>query len=84
MNRKQRKTLEAIFARPTRADISFADIESLILSLGGEVKQGAGSRVCLRMGHAILHVHRPHPNGQIKKYLAEEIRAWLTQQGISP
>jgi len=43
MNSKQRKTLNSIFSSPTRADISWIDIESLLIALGTEVTEGAGS-----------------------------------------
>ena len=37
MNAKQRRTLAAIFARPTSATIKFADVESLVKALGGTI-----------------------------------------------
>ena len=42
MNAKQRKILQAIFAKPTSASIVFADIEALIVGLGGEVGAHVG------------------------------------------
>jgi hypothetical protein len=83
MNSRHQKTLAAIFAKPTRATIPFSDVEALILALGGEVKEGAGSRVALRIGAAVKHAHRPHPGRMAKKYQIEEIREWLTDQGIT-
>lgn len=84
MNNRHRKTLEAVFAKPTTGALRFSDIEALILALGGEVKEGAGSRVALRLGDAVKHAHRPHPGKEAKKYQVEEIRAWLAAQGIEP
>ena len=49
MKAKHRKTLEALFATPTRADITSSDIERLIVALGGEVRAGAGSRVVFEL-----------------------------------
>ena len=43
MNSKHRKTLEAIFSKPTLGGIKFVDIEALVVALGGEVVEGAGS-----------------------------------------
>jgi hypothetical protein len=43
MNKKHRKTLAAIFTTPTKANIRFANIESLLVSLGGRITEGAGS-----------------------------------------
>ena len=48
MKAKHRKTLTAIFVRPTKANIKFSDIEGLVIALGGEVREGDGSRVALQ------------------------------------
>jgi hypothetical protein len=45
MNARHRKTLASIFSRPTPASIPFADIEALIVALGGSITERAGSRV---------------------------------------
>lgn len=85
MKGKHRKTLGAIFARPTQSNITFADVESLIVALGGEVREGAGSRVAfeLRDG-ARLYLHRPHPGKEAKKYQVEAVREWLESKGVTP
>jgi len=44
MNTKHRKTLVAIFARPTSASIVVADIEALVKALGGSVSEREGLR----------------------------------------
>lgn len=82
MKTKHAKTLRAIFTKPTVSNIAFADIEALVIALGGEVKEGEGSRVSLRIGAAVKHAHRPHPGKEAKKYQIEEISDWLTAQGI--
>jgi hypothetical protein len=84
MKSKHAKTLRALFARPTSATVVFADIEALVIALGGEVKEGDGSRVALRMGDAVKHAHRPHPGKEAKKYQIEELRDWFKAQGIEP
>jgi len=55
-----------------------------VLGLGGEVREGSGSRVALQLGAAVKHAHRPHPGKEAKKYQVEEIRAWLADQGKAP
>jgi len=84
MNNQHRKTLAALFTRPTAGNLNFAAIESLVIALGGEVKEGEGSRVALRIGDAVMDVHRPHPGKEAKKYQVEEFRAWLSARGITP
>jgi len=49
MKAKHRRTLEAIFSIPTRGRIIFKDIEALIGALGGEVREGEGSRVVFEL-----------------------------------
>ena len=49
MNAKHRKTLAAIFARPTSPTIVFSDIEALVKALGGTVAEREGSRVKIEL-----------------------------------
>lgn len=81
---KHAKTLRAIFVRPTVASVVFSDIEALVVALGGEIREGAGSRVALQLGAAVKYAHRPHPGKEAKKYQIEEIRLWLEAQGVKP
>jgi hypothetical protein len=52
MNSRHRKTLSAIFIRPTSASIVFSDIEALVKALGGSVVEREGSRVRIELNHA--------------------------------
>lgn len=83
MNRKRQKTLDAIFSVPTRANILFADIEKLLVSVGAERFEGAGARVAFVMpAGAKWEHHRPHPGKEAKKYQVESVREFLERQGI--
>lgn len=84
MNTKNRKTLAAIFAKPTKAGIQFSDIESLIKALGGEIREGDGSRVVLELFGTREYAHRPHPGKEVKRYMLERIREWLTELEVTP
>lgn len=84
MKGKHRKTLAAIFAEPTRANIKFSDIESLIKALGGDVREGNGSRVVLELFASRLYAHRPHPGKEAKRYMVEKIRNWLRELEVKP
>jgi len=84
MNARHRKTLRAIFSRPTPGSVKFADIEALVLALGGQVREGAGSRVATQINDSVIHAHRPHPGKEAKKYQIEQTRVWLSEQGIKP
>lgn len=84
MNAKQRKTLAAVFARPTSASIPFADIESLIKALGGAISEREGSRVKIELKSEIWRCHRPHPGKEAKRYQVEEARELLERVGVKP
>jgi hypothetical protein len=81
---RHRRTLEAIFRRPTQGGIAFADMESLVVALGGEIRQGEGSRVVFELNGTRRYLHRPHPGKEAKKYQVEEVREWLIAQEIGP
>jgi len=61
MNKKQQQTLQKIFDKPTRSDISWNDIESLFIALGAEVTKGKGSRIRVALNDVRAVFHRPHP-----------------------
>jgi len=84
VNAKQRKTLAAIFARPTSASIPFADIEALIKGLGGTVSEREGSRVKIELMGEQWRCHRPHPGKEAKRYQVEEARELLERVGVQP
>lgn len=84
MNRKQQKTLDAIFAKPTSAAIKFSDIEKLLVALGAEKIEGSGSRVGFVMpSGAKWEHHRPHPNKEARKYQVESVREFLERLGVN-
>jgi hypothetical protein len=84
MNKAQRATLNDIFGRPTRADIRWSAIESLIRALGGEVMERAGSRVAARLNGVTSVFHRPHPRPETKKGAVDAVRLFLTNAGVKP
>jgi len=84
MKAKHRRTLEAIFATPTRAGIVFSDIEAVVIAIGGEVREGEGSRVAFELKGSRRYLHRPHPGKEAKKYQVEELREWLKYLEVMP
>jgi hypothetical protein len=69
VNRKQQKTLEAIFEEPVRANIVWKDIEALFQVLGAEVSEGSGSRVRVALHGVRAVFHRPHHKKKLIKVL---------------
>lgn len=62
----------------------FSEIESLIVSLGGEVREGEGSRVVFEIKGSRKYLHRPHPGKEAKKYQVEELRDWFIKLEVKP
>lgn len=89
MKSRHLKTLQAIFRQPTSGSVVFADIEALILALGGEVLEREvlereGSRVKITLHGEQWRCHRPHPGKEAKKYQVEEAREFLDRAGVKP
>ena len=84
MTAKQRRTLNAVFVVPTRANVRFSDVAGLVVALGGEVREGAGSRVVFELKGRRLYLHRPHPGDEAKRYQVEELREFLQALEIHP
>ena len=80
---KHRRTLEAIFRNPPSATVPWKDCEALLLTLGAEMSEGAGSRVRFFL-HGIKAVfHRPHPRKETDKGALVSLRKFLENAGIS-
>ena len=71
-----------VFRTPTSAAIVFADIEALILHLGGAIEEREGSRVKLVLQGQTWRCHRPHPGKEAKRYQVEEAREFLRRAGV--
>ena len=84
LNSGHRKTLRALYERPTRADVRWSRIEGLVSALGGEVTEGRGSRVRFRLGDRVATFHRPHPGPTAGKAMVEDVRRFLENVGIEP
>jgi hypothetical protein len=93
MNSKQRKTLEAVFSKPTPKNLVWNDIESLFVAIGCEVIEGAGSRVSFRYiikrenksdEEVQWDFHRPHPTKEAKQYQVKKAESFLTKIGQLP
>lgn len=84
MNAAQRKTLQAVFDRPTRADVRWSSVEGLIRALGGDVTEGRGSRIRFRLGERVATFHGPHPKRVTGRATVEDVRRFLENAGVRP
>jgi hypothetical protein len=84
MNNKHARTIGAIFHTPTLCGIVFADIEALIVAMGGEAREGAGSRIAFELFGQRRYMHRPHPGKEARRYQVEALRQWFIELGVEP
>jgi hypothetical protein len=84
VKRSQQRTLQALFASPTSANIAWKDIEALFKGLGAEVSEREGSRVAVVLFGEVRVFHRPHPSPHTDKGAVASVRKWLEQHGVVP
>jgi hypothetical protein len=82
MNSRHRRTLRAIFAKPTQTGIRWSDIESLFVALGATVREGEGSRVRVTLGERRAVFHRPHPEPTTGRLTVRDVREFLAAADI--
>lgn len=84
MTGKHRRTLEAIFAEPVRADVRWRDIEALFAACGAEIVEGKGSRVRVALHDVRAVFHRPHPRPETDKGAVRSVKRFLIEAGVTP
>ena len=82
---KHDKTLEALFAYPTLANIRWDDAVSLVAYYGAEIKSSGGSPHKFTMPNgASAVIHKPHPRNQLSRGRVLAFRDLLTRAGLEP
>lgn len=81
---KHRRTLQAVFEEPVRANVAWADVEKLLRALGADVSEGRGSRVRIHLHGVRAVFHRPHPQKETNKGSLRSMRRFLQAAGIRP
>ena len=84
MKGKHARTLEAVFANPVRANVLWADVQSLFVAMGAEISEGRGSRVRVSLDGVDAVFHRPHPQKETDKGALKSVRRFLTEAGHAP
>ena len=82
LSSRNRGTLESIRTVPTRADVRWARIETLVTALGGDVSEGRGSRVRFALNGLRATFHRPHPEPETNKSTLEAVRDFLQRADV--
>lgn len=81
---KHQRTLSAIFAEPTRSNVVWSEVESLLIALGAELTEGRGSRLRIYLRGVRAVFHRPHPRKETDKGALKSMRRFLMEAGIRP
>jgi hypothetical protein len=84
LSSRHRRTLQAVYEDPVRADVAWVDIERLLVALGAELSEGRGSRVRIALNGVRAVFHRPHPHRETDKGALRSMRRFLGEAGIKP
>ncbi|MYC76759.1 type II toxin-antitoxin system HicA family toxin [Candidatus Poribacteria bacterium] len=83
LNKKHRRTLEAIFSKEVPATLQWRRIEALFKALGALKDEKSGSSVTFELNRKTTTLHRPHPRKEINRYQVRDIRDFLKRAGIT-
>jgi ABC-type phosphate transport system ATPase subunit len=81
---KHKEILAAIFEDPIRANIHWADIETMLRAHGADISEGQGSRVRIALNGVRAVFHRPHPQKETNKGAVKSMRRYLTEAEVIP
>jgi hypothetical protein len=82
LSKKHTTVLDSIFSIPTKSNIVWKEIESLLEALGAELTEGNGSRVRIVLNEVRAVFHRPHPRKEADKGAIVSMRRFLTTAGV--
>jgi len=77
LSTKHRKTLQTVFETPVRANIAWADIESLLVACGAKIGEGRGARVRVALNDVRAVFHRPHPRKETDRGAVVAVRRFM-------
>ncbi|MDN5108429.1 type II toxin-antitoxin system HicA family toxin [Aliarcobacter butzleri] len=78
---KKDKLLIKFLENPPRKDLTFKELNTLLLSLGFIKIEGAGSAVKFynEKKDLLINLHKPHPSDILKVYLVKQIQDKLQE-----
>ncbi len=84
MASKHRKTYDAIFSNPIRANISWNDAVAMVKAFGGIVAPSGGSMHSFELNGVTGVFHKPHPGNELSKPRVRAFRSFLGEAGVDP
>jgi predicted RNA binding protein YcfA (HicA-like mRNA interferase family) len=78
---KKEKLLKKFFLVPPKKDLTFEELESLLLAYGCVKLEGKGSAVKFyhQEKDLLINMHKPHPSNILKVYLIKQIQPKLKE-----
>lgn len=78
---KKDKLLLKFLENPPKKDLTFKELNTLLISLGFIKIEGAGSAVKFynKDKDLLINLHKPHPSGILKVYLIKQIQNKLKE-----
>ena len=78
---KKDKLLKKFLKIPPKKDLTFEELESLLLSCGYVKLEGKGSAVKFynKDNDSLINLHKPHPSNILKVYLIKQIQEKLKE-----
>ncbi|CAC9436250.1 type II toxin-antitoxin system HicA family toxin [bacterium endosymbiont of Bathymodiolus sp. 5 South] len=78
---KKQKLLDKFLRNPISKTLTFDELETLLISLGFEKIDGAGSRIKFfnKEKDSLINLHKPHPSKILKIYLVRQIQDKLKE-----
>lgn len=76
---KKDKLLNRFLQKPIKKDLTFDELETLLLSLGYKKLPSTGSRIKFyhQKYDSLINLHKPHPGNILKVYLIKQIQEKL-------
>ena len=82
MSKKHQKVLSAIFSDHLSSNIHWKEIESLLIHLGAEFREGSGASSVAIINGIEFSVHRGHHNATMSKKSLHQLKKFLESVNI--
>ena len=78
---KHERTLQAMLGHPKPGNLRWADVESLLVHYGSEIRARKGSAIVVSLGGQKAYFHRPHPDDKADRGAIENALELLRRAG---
>ncbi len=82
MSKKHQKVLSAIFSDHPSSNIHWHEVESLLIHLGAQIREGKGASVVFIINGNEFTLHRGHHSATMSKPSLHQLKRDLESSGI--